>query len=363
MPELATEIQDDENVLEQNQVNDIRPTDPFTDDLKQPYVMVLGANDPRLKKERIFKRPFLSDLRPGDLFMDDPKETDVIIPVIGITGFINILLGQDDLAPVGHTLNSHTHQIQHIAYPHPHIPGSRVVLVDTPGFDHSTVEDSEILRRIAVWLAQSYDANMKLAGVIYLHEIFQRNMPPVQRNLGTFNKLCGPSATRNIVLATTKWSDIPENIGEERETSLRENHWKDMLDRGYVMLRYEGTQASAQIIVDQILAQEPLDAVQIQKELVDLNKVLAETEAGLSLYCSLNELLETQKKTTARLRAHEGTAHPDLRRVMFDTDSKIRSILRQIKGLNYPLLSKRIKHCLEFVCTQSTVGNQLLIFL
>ena len=29
----------------------------------------------------------------------------------------------------------------------------RLVLVDTPGFDNATVSDTEILRRIAVWLA------------------------------------------------------------------------------------------------------------------------------------------------------------------------------------------------------------------
>ena len=31
----------------------------------------------------------------------------------------------------------------------------RLVLVDTPGFDDSYEEDSEILRRISVWLASS----------------------------------------------------------------------------------------------------------------------------------------------------------------------------------------------------------------
>jgi len=31
----------------------------------------------------------------------------------------------------------------------------RLVLVDTPGFDDTNVSDSEILRRIAVWLAYS----------------------------------------------------------------------------------------------------------------------------------------------------------------------------------------------------------------
>jgi hypothetical protein len=35
------------------------------------------------------------------------------------------------------------------------IENRRIVLVDTPGFDDTEISDSEILRRIAVWLASS----------------------------------------------------------------------------------------------------------------------------------------------------------------------------------------------------------------
>ena len=31
----------------------------------------------------------------------------------------------------------------------------RIVLVDTPGFDDTFLDDTEVLRRIAIWLAQS----------------------------------------------------------------------------------------------------------------------------------------------------------------------------------------------------------------
>ncbi|KAG6833285.1 hypothetical protein H0H87_009460, partial [Tephrocybe sp. NHM501043] len=369
MPEEVTADAQGEAPREQHlaslQVNDIGQSDL----LKESNVIVADSQVLKSQAEdkTHAKRPILSDLKPGDPFMDDPKDTDVIIPIIGITGvgkssFINILLGEDDVAPVGHTLNSHTDHIQHIAYPHPYKAGCRVVVIDTPGFDHTTVDDREILRRIAVWLARSYDANMKLAGIIYLHEISQGNMSPVRRNLDTFSKLCGPSAIKNVVLATTKWGDIPQPLGDEREKLLRDHHWKDMLDHGSVMFRHEGTQTSAQIIVDQILAQEPLDAVQIQKELIDLNKVLAETEAGLSLFCSLNELLETQKKTAARLRGHE-SSHPDLRRFMLETDQKIRTTLQQIKRLNHPSLSKRIKHWFERIAWNGICGSDLHAYL
>ncbi|KAG6877932.1 hypothetical protein C0993_001978 [Termitomyces sp. T159_Od127] len=325
------------------QVNDFSLNDPTMIDLDETFVIVPVEKKLSSKGKKIdAKRYLLSDGRPEDIFMQDPKDTDVIVPIIGITGvgkssFINTLLGQDNVARVGHDLTSQTNQIQHVVYSHPFEQGTRVIVIDTPGFDHTTVDDREILRRIAVWLARSYHADMKLAGIIYLHEISQNNILPVRRNFDMFSKLCGPGAIRNVVLATTKWNDVPEKIGEKREKLLKDDHWKDMLDRGCVMLRYDGTQDSARSIIDQILTHEPLNAVQIQKELIDLNKILAETEAGRSLYYSLNGLLEAQKMTAARLHEH-GSAHYEHHRL--ESDHRIRSLIYKIKSLNSPSFSR-----------------------
>lgn len=63
-----------------------------------------------------------------------------------------------EVARVGHKLVSctqvlHAHIIE--GHPHPSLRGRRLVLVDTPGFDDTYVDDSEILRKIAVWLASA----------------------------------------------------------------------------------------------------------------------------------------------------------------------------------------------------------------
>ncbi|KAG6915204.1 hypothetical protein DXG01_012701, partial [Tephrocybe rancida] len=191
---------------------------------------------------------------------------------------------EEDITCVGHTLESQTQQIQHIKRDHPYQAGRRLIILDTPGFDHSTVNDQEILRRIAVWLAQSYNAHMKLAGIIYLHDISQEatTVPRVHIKLDMLSKLGGPGATKNVVLATTKWGNVREIDGKRREVSL-EHHWKDMLGSGSLMFRYDGTQDSAKEILDQILIQEPLDAAQIQQEMIDHKKAVAETAAGQSL--------------------------------------------------------------------------------
>lgn len=59
------------------------------------------------------------------------------------------------LAPVGHDLASCTGDIGHYILPYPRDRNRRIILVDTPGFDDSNVDDTVILDRIATWLAAS----------------------------------------------------------------------------------------------------------------------------------------------------------------------------------------------------------------
>jgi hypothetical protein len=64
-----------------------------------------------------------------------------------------MLVGRD-VARVGCNLNSCTQKIEPFITTLPNDP-RRIVLVDTPGFDDTFLDDTEILRRIAIWLAKS----------------------------------------------------------------------------------------------------------------------------------------------------------------------------------------------------------------
>lgn len=68
---------------------------------------------------------------------------------------INQLAGEE-VMKVGHGLYSCTSSIQHTIISHPTEENRRIILVDTPGFDDTYLDDVEILKIIARWLAHSY---------------------------------------------------------------------------------------------------------------------------------------------------------------------------------------------------------------
>jgi hypothetical protein len=174
-----------------------------------------------------------------------------------------------------------------------------VILVDTPGFNDTWKSNMDTLRCIADWLKERsaylaefffqylsvsrYRSEHKLAGIIFLHEISQARLisPEVLSMLEAF---CGYEAAKNVVVVTTKWSDAFESLGEKHEKKLSE-HLSGLFRHGMRKARFwhENGRTSAWDIIDSILKQGPINSIQIQRDLVDLRRLLKDTEAGISL--------------------------------------------------------------------------------
>ncbi|RXW11776.1 hypothetical protein EST38_g14079 [Candolleomyces aberdarensis] len=253
-----------------------------------------------------------------DPALTDARETDIVIPIMGATGagkssFINTLLdhfGIKKRFKVGEDLVSCTSQLESIVIEGQtnnwkRIRGHRIVIVDTPGFDDTYAGDFEILQRIAQWLEESYRKKTVLGGVIYLHDISQdRFSGTARRNLEMFNHLCGDPALDKVVLVTSKWGRAFERDFEKREGELKSKHWKAMVDNKARVERLVAgqEQASAWGIVHSILdtvetqaiQQSRSETLQIQKELINRPKFLAQTHAGRELRTELQQMLEAQ---------------------------------------------------------------------
>ncbi|KAG6810046.1 hypothetical protein H0H92_013608, partial [Tricholoma furcatifolium] len=254
--------------------------------------------------------------------------------------FINTFLGQQ-VAPVGHSLKSHTEHVNAYTYNDPQFPNNRIVMVDTPGFDDTSLSDQEILRRISVWLAQSYDTHMKMAGVIYLYDISaKRWQGSMARNFEVFEKLCGQAAARKVVLVTTMWDQVQKEQGEEREEELKAEFWKDMIRNGSAVHRGNLDRMAAQDTVDFLLAKEAIYPLQIQQELGEINKSLQETRAGRHLSEALQALLKVRGEAAPLLRDLAGDSV--IKENIVENDTQIKSLLEEIMERTRTEIPQRI---------------------
>ena len=163
---------------------------------------------------------------------------------------------------------------------------------------------------------------MKLGGVIYLLSIADKRMKGTTlRNLEMFCQLCGDKALARVVLGTTNWGEVDENVGEKREQQLEAAFWNTMTASGSKSLRFNGSKGSARDFLNVILGQlefgkneELLSdniVLRIQDELVELERRIPETKAGKKLRYTLEQLREMQKaeanseKTAALLASVE----------------------------------------------------------
>jgi len=272
------------------------------------------------KKKQKWLKKQVNIVKHIDEVWADARQDDIVIVVMGPTGvgkstFANHLAKSvDQSVKVGDDLESCTVNLQPIPIPAAKVPnniaidGPRLVIVDTPGFDDTYADDSEILRRIAVWLASSYSKDMKLGGVIYLHDISQaRMLGTTRRNFDMFQVLCGDSAAKSMILCTTKWTEVPSDVERRREDQLHQKFWGKLTKLGARPVRFSNDSDSAWNMVQQLLNGKIGDdrILQIQDELVELEKTIPMTEAGQKLRYTLEEVLEMQQDSVKNLEGQE----------------------------------------------------------
>lgn len=209
-------------------------------------------------------------------------------------------------------------------------PGETIYLVDTPGFDDMERSDTDILLEISAWLAKAHKAKLKLAGIIYLHRITDvRIGGSVLTNLKMFRSLCGDQNLESVVLATTMWDKDVKGEGEFREAMLREekDFWGSMIDNGSKVLRHDKKKTSGLDILRYLISRKKKVTLDIQTEMVDQDKRLCDTSAGIVLQTDAQKLQESYEKRIANLELQLQTsanqAREEMERLKADLEKKI----------------------------------------
>ena len=151
----------------------------------------------------------------------------------------------------------------------------------------------------------SYNCEIKLSGILYFHRISDNRVAgSPYKNLVMFEKLCGMNAPQNIILTTTMWDQVDDDVGSRREKELMAKYWKGMMDQGSKTVRYYNSAASAWNVIEHFV--QVADArfdVLLRMEMVDIKKQLCKTQAGQALYGTLEMLVEKQQVMLKEIRA------------------------------------------------------------
>jgi LPS O-antigen subunit length determinant protein (WzzB/FepE family) len=196
------------------------------------------------------------------------------------------------------------------------------VLIDTPGFSDTNHSDTEILRRIAEWMKDTYDEGFLLSGIIYLHRIIDVRMEgPSLKNLRMMQQLCGSDSLRNVVLATTMWEKVTNEEGSRREAELEQTFWKSMIDGGATISKIKTQSATeAQSLIRSMMKNTPR-STRLQEELSS-GLTLVQTAAGI-------EIKEEIAKLEQNLRAEHDAEMQELRAAQANRKKPIFSNMSQ----------------------------------
>jgi len=183
------------------------------------------------------------------------------------------------------------------------VGGQQVVLIDTPGFDDTTLTDTDVLRIIAAYLVTTNKQGARLAGVIYMHRISDSKVGgAAQRDFRMFQELCGEEAYPNVLIVTNMWSSVTEEDGNAREHELatKQIFFKPILDKQAKMLRHDNTQKSTHKIIQNLVEKHPV-VLQIQRELGE-GMDITQTAAYTQLDKEMSQLMAQHQKDLEALR-------------------------------------------------------------
>ncbi|KAF9037217.1 hypothetical protein BJ165DRAFT_1307452, partial [Panaeolus papilionaceus] len=138
--------------------------------------------------------------------------------------------------------------------------GYPTYLVDVPGFADSKISEMRIVSMLKDWIAAvGMPSRMgNVWHIMYFTPVNNPRLPGSHRQvLRIFQALTGVNTAKSIAVVTTMWDCVWNETATKRAESnfnqLRDDIWKEYVDKGTKIYKFHNTQESALSIVDKAL--------------------------------------------------------------------------------------------------------------
>ena len=251
-----------------------------------------------------------------------------------------------------------------------------VHLIDTPAFRsvNEGPPDIDFFKDIVFWLGKSYDAQVLLNGIIYLHPITFSISESMKANFKLVKALCGEASLPSVLLVTTMWNSLgnPEE-GMRRHVELihRPDFWREMMAGGSQTRRYLGHKDSAIKILSYLCEKKEKTVLAIQRQLIASGD-LSKTDAGGGLLHEISQRITAYEKSLNNLEGQMKRALEDkdqqwcadLAAVHHNYFSKMSTAVAARDGLTISLLDlyhqkAAVLHLYNHKAAEDTVAENL----
>jgi hypothetical protein len=194
--------------------------------------------------------------------------------------------------------------------------GHKVYLIDTPGFNDTNRSDIETLGILASYLGASYANGVRIHGILMLHPISDNRMSgSTMRNLDMMKAMCGFSSYANLAIATTMWSTNSPLCAKREQQLLSDGRFfRELIAQGATLFRHNEKGrldsleevTSARRIVTHLIRQSEkhtTEVLQLQREIIDQQKMIGETKAGIVLAGDLYRVRQEHEQELQKLKA------------------------------------------------------------
>ena len=185
--------------------------------------------------------------------------------------------------------------------------------------------------------------------MLYLHRISDDRVAGSSlKYFRLFEKLCGEDFS-HIVLTTTVWDEVDEQVGTAHEQELMSDFWRPMIERGASVKRFLYTRESAFEILSPFFAEvQGRSVLHLQNEIEHCRLLQSRPSAAAEgLQAELRQLVALHENILGRIRGElRERSDPDqLRFLMEDYRTASVRLQRAAQSLQTTNISKGNRVC------------------